>query len=97
MQRPVISGIIAALEKSRGYRIYNLGNASPVSLQELIDSLETALDRKAIIRRLPPQPGDVERTFADIQAARTDLGYEPATPFAAGLAQFVTWLRQQEA
>jgi UDP-glucuronate 4-epimerase len=90
----IVAGVLAALERCDGYHIYNLGNSSPVSLSELIRSLEQVMGKKAQIERLPTQAGDVERTFADITAARRDLGYEPKTDFAAGLKAFVEWMRE---
>ena len=89
----IIAGIMAAVECSQGYHIYNLGNSHPVALNDLIIALEEALGRKAIVERLPVQPGDVERTFADIQLARADLGFEPRTDMKTGLDRFVRWLR----
>ncbi|HOW71768.1 MAG TPA: GDP-mannose 4,6-dehydratase [Phycisphaerae bacterium] len=89
----IVAGIVAALERAKGYHIYNLGNSSPVSLSDLIRVLEAALGKKALINRLPTQPGDVERTFADVSLARAELGFEPKTGLAAGLAEFVCWMR----
>lgn len=91
----IVAGVIAAIDLIKGYKIYNLGNANPVSLSEVIEGIEQALGRKAIIERLPSQPGDVERTFADITAAQRDLGYAPQTDFATGLAAFAAWLRAE--
>ncbi len=92
----IVAGVMAALERCNGYKIYNLGNASPVSLSDLIAAIEHALGKKATIQKLPPQPGDVDRTFADITLAQTELGYSPRTEFRAGLAEFVKWLRRQQ-
>ncbi len=91
----IVAGVVAAVERCKGYRIYNLGNSNPVSLSDLIAAIEAALGKKARIKRLPPQPGDVERTYADISLARAELGYEPRTNLNAGLATFVKWLRGQ--
>jgi UDP-glucuronate 4-epimerase len=88
-----IDGIIRALDRCAGYHIYNLGESQPVTLADLIAALETALEKKAIIDRQPAQPGDVERTYADISRARAELGYIPATHFSKGLVRFVHWLR----
>ncbi len=89
----VVAGVLAAVDRCQGYRIYNLGNSSPVPLSELIGMIEAALGRKAIIERQPAQAGDVERTFADIRRARAELGFEPRTDLKTGLARFVEWLR----
>lgn len=89
----IISGVMRAIEKCGGFHIYNLGESQPISLSDLIAAIETALGKKAVIQRLPPQPGDVERTYADIARARAEIGYEPRTALAEGLAQFVQWFR----
>lgn len=91
----IVAGVLAAVDRCEGYHLYNLGNASPVSLSDLIAAIESAVGRRAILKRLPPQPGDVERTFADITLASRDLGYEPATDLKAGLKLFVDWLRTE--
>lgn len=93
----VIGGVVAAIERCSGYRIYNLGESRPVSLSDLIAALEQALGTKAVIDRQPRQPGDVERTYADITLARKELGYDPKTDLAAGLPRFVEWFRAQRA
>lgn len=89
----ILSGVTAAIDRVGGFRIYNLGESRPVSLSDLIAALERALGKKAIIERLPPQPGDVDQTFADVSLARKELGYDPHTDIDTGLARFVTWLR----
>jgi UDP-glucuronate 4-epimerase len=89
----VVDGVLRATERFRGYRVYNLGESRPVALRDLIGLLEEALGRRAIIDRRPMQPGDVQRTFADVSRARTELGYEPSTEFRAGLERFVAWFR----
>lgn len=91
----ILSGVLAAIERCSGFHIYNLGESRPVSLSDLISAIERALGKKAIIERLPPQPGDVDRTFADVALARAELGYDPKTEIDVGLAEFVKWLRGQ--
>ena len=56
--------------------------------------IEKALGKKAIKEYVPPQPGDVERTYADVTKAARELGYKPATTIEKGLAEFVAWLRE---
>jgi UDP-glucuronate 4-epimerase len=90
----IIDGVLRALDCCNSYRIYNLGEAQPVTLATLIATLEQALGRTARIDRLPAQPGDVERTFADITRARQELGYSPQTALADGIARFVEWFRR---
>jgi UDP-glucuronate 4-epimerase len=93
----VIAGVVAAIERCSGYRIYNLGESRPVSLSDLIAALELALGKKAVIDRQPRQPGDVDQTYADITLARKELGYAPKTDLATGLPRFVEWFRAQRA
>ncbi|MDD5459102.1 MAG: GDP-mannose 4,6-dehydratase [Phycisphaerae bacterium] len=92
----IIDGIVASVEKCSGYRIYNLGESRPVRLDELIAAIENAMGKKAIINRLPLQPGDVEQTYADVSRAEKELGYEPKTQITDGLAAFVRWFRKQK-
>jgi len=89
----IVSGVMSAVERCRGYRIYNLGNSNPVSLSDMIAAIESALGKKAIIRRLPLQPGDVDRTYADIRLAEVELGFRPQVELKIGLAAFVKWMR----
>ena len=92
----VIRGVRAAMEYTgSAYEVINLGNMRTVSLQEMIEGLEAALGVKASIERHPEQPGDVPRTWANVDKARALLGYDPATSYAQGVARFADWLRQQ--
>ncbi|MCO6439079.1 MAG: GDP-mannose 4,6-dehydratase [Phycisphaerae bacterium] len=91
-----VDGVLRALDRCDEYRIYNLGNEHPVSVMELIRALENALGRSARIEHLPLQPGDVDRTYADVSVARAELGYDPATNLADGLACFANWMRKQK-
>lgn len=91
----IVAGVRRAIDRCNGYRIYNLGESEPVSLNDLIAAIEVSLGKKAMIERLPLQPGDVERTYADITLAREELGYAPTTKLAAGLARFVEWFRAE--
>jgi UDP-glucuronate 4-epimerase len=76
------------------YRLYNIGNNRPVELMHFIGCIEDAAGRKAQINFLPMQPGDVERTYADIDALTTATGYVPATPIEDGIRRFVAWYRE---
>jgi UDP-glucuronate 4-epimerase len=91
----IIDGTVAAMNKCTGFSIYNLGESRPISVNDLIAELEKALGKKAVKQYLPPQPGDVERTFADVTKAVNELGYKPNTTIQTGLAKFVQWLRQK--
>ena len=91
----IVAGIIAAIDRCAGYHIYNLGESRPVKLRDLIAEIERALGKQAEINRLPLQPGDVDRTYADVTLAQRDLGYQPRTEISEGLARFVAWFRGQ--
>ena len=78
---------------SAPYRLYNIGNNTPVKVLRLIEILEEALGRKAEKRFLPMQPGDVVATWADVDALRRDVGFEPRTPIEGGVRRFVNWYR----
>lgn len=73
------------------YRLYNIGNNSPVKLLAFIETLESILGKKAKKNFLPMQPGDVETTFADIDLIKRDIGFEPKTKLENGLKEFVKW------
>lgn len=73
------------------YEILNLGNSSPVSLKEMINTIAEVLNKTPNIQELPMQPGDVERTFADISKAKKIIGYNPKTSFQEGIENFVKW------
>ncbi len=79
---------------SAPFRIYNIGNNSPVELAHYIAVLEDCLGRKAIKNMLPLQLGDVPDTFADVQDLVRDVGYKPATPVETGVRRFVDWYRE---
>lgn len=95
----IITGVLAAADKldheADGFnRIYNLGGSDPVSLAEMIRRIGTVVGATPRIRQMPMQPGDVERTFADLTRSRSELGFEPCTPFDEGLARQWAWMRQ---
>lgn len=73
------------------FRIFNIGNSSPVKLSEYIEALEAALGRKAIQNLLPLQPGDVPDTYSDTSSLENAVGYKPATPVTEGVRRFVEW------
>ncbi len=76
------------------YKVYNIGNSSPVELMDYIGALESALGKKAEIEYLPMQPGDVPATWADTTDLERDMGYRPATTVHDGIARFVHWYRE---
>ncbi len=87
--------MISAINNCDGYEIYNLGESRPVRLDEMIKAMEKILGKKAVINKLPEQPGDMKQTYADVTKANEKLGYNPQTDFAAGLEKFVNWFREQ--
>jgi UDP-glucuronate 4-epimerase len=92
----ILSGIIAGIERLKGYQIFNLGESQTISLAELISTIEKAVEKKAIINSLPAQPGDVEITYADITKSKELLNYNPKTPVDKGVHDFVQWLLLQK-
>ncbi len=93
----IIAGVLGALEHGDAFGIYNLGHHEPITLTDLIREIETVVGREAIIDRRPMQPGDVDRTYADITRARAAFGYAPSTPIRQGLARQWAWLQAVEA
>jgi UDP-glucuronate 4-epimerase len=91
----IVNGIVAAMGRCDGFNIYNLGESKPITVNDLIAEIEKVLGKKAIRQSMPTQPGDVERTYADITKSARELGYNPKTPIRAGLANFTVWLREQ--
>ena len=91
----IVNGIIKsckyAMTHENVYEILNIGNSSPVSLKEMIQTIGQALGKEPKIKQLPMQPGDVDRTFADITKAKKLINYEPKTTFEEGIRKFVEW------
>jgi UDP-glucuronate 4-epimerase len=75
------------------WRVYNIGNNSPVELLEVVRILEEAIGKKAVREMLPMQPGDVPATYADVDALMREVDFKPATPIAEGIGRFVAWYR----
>ena len=90
----ILEGVMACTRREFGYQVYNLGESQTVPLNRLIELLELALGKPAIINRQPPQPGDVPLTCADISKAQKELGYQPRTKIEQGIPLFVNWLKQ---
>lgn len=97
----ILQGVVAAVElTSRSdpiFEIVNLGESRTTTTADLIHLIARELGVEPVIDRLPEQPGDVRRTFADITRARKLLGYDPRVPVEEGLPRFVDWFRQQYA
>ena len=95
----IVTGVVAAHDNpppsdpGPPHRIYNIGNHRSEPLMRMIGVLEDALGRKAETIMKPMQMGDVKESFADIDAIRNDLGFEPATPIDVGVPKFVEWFK----
>ena len=91
----IIDGIIKSihyLQSNAGiYEVLNLGENAVITLNEMVEMLEQALGKKSFKKYLPPQPGDMPKTYADISKARTLIGYSPRTDFQSGINNFVEW------
>ena len=96
----IVAGVLAALEytpeegEGPAFDIFNLGNSHPVSLNEMITTLEQVTGKTAQRASMPLQPGDVPLTWADISKSRSLLGFQPSTSFRQGIENFVTWYQQ---
>ncbi len=76
------------------YRLYNIGNSTPVGLMDFIAALESSLGVRAIRNFMPMQPGDVQDTWADVTSLSRDVGYRPDTSIEQGVARFTEWYRE---
>ena len=92
----IVDGVVAAIahtESSKRYDIFNLGSHRPIPLSELIAAIEHAVGSDAVIDRQPMQPGDVDRTYADVTKSERVLGYAPKVSLDTGLAAQWRWVR----
>jgi UDP-glucuronate 4-epimerase len=97
----VVAGVVAVLDgppdasgNAAPHRVYNIGNHRTESLTRYIELIEQAVGRKAEIRFLPMQPGDIKETFADIGPIQEDFGFTPMTTIEQGIPRFVDWYRE---
>jgi UDP-glucuronate 4-epimerase len=95
----IVQGVEEAIAYARShpgcFEIVNLGESDTVSLARLVDLLGRAMGVEPVLERLPAQPGDVDRTCADLARARALLGYEPRTRIEEGIPRFVEWFREE--
>ncbi len=91
----LVDGLLRALDRDLGFAILNFGAGRTVALSEVIALLEQRLGVKATVEWLPPQTGDVPRTWADVTAARAALGYAPSVSLQEGLERFVAWMKEK--
>ncbi len=89
----IVRGILAALDSEIKWDIINLGSDNPITLSELIAAVEQVLDKHAAIDQLPPQPGDMRQTHADVAKACRLLNWQPEVSLHEGLREFVRWWR----
>lgn len=93
----IVDGIIGAIKyNDTQYEIINLGGGAPVSLNQMIETIEKVLNKKATIEHLPMQLGDVNKTAADITKAKKLLNYNPKTSFENGIIKFIEWEKNNE-
>eukprot|EP00591_Stephanopyxis_turris_P017120 CAMPEP_0195538538 /NCGR_PEP_ID=MMETSP0794_2-20130614/49584_1 /TAXON_ID=515487 /ORGANISM="Stephanopyxis turris, Strain CCMP 815" /LENGTH=483 /DNA_ID=CAMNT_0040672529 /DNA_START=23 /DNA_END=1474 /DNA_ORIENTATION=- len=90
----IVDGVVRAIDRPRGYEVYNLGKGDGTSLKEFIDLVQKHTGKTANIRQLPDQPGDVPYTCADISKARRILGYEAKISFEEGIRRTASWYRE---
>ncbi len=95
----IVSGIYSSinyvLNNNDVYEIVNLGNSSPISLKEMINTIAEVLNKEPKIKEMPMQQGDVNITYADISKAKEMLNYDPKTPFKEGIEKFVKWYKEK--
>jgi UDP-glucuronate 4-epimerase len=89
----VVQGVLACLDREFGFEVINLGESRAVAVRELVQLIEKAVGKKARIRQLPPQAGDVPITCADISKAKRLLGYNPRVGIEDGIQRFAEWFR----
>ncbi len=89
----IVDGVVRALDRcaGSGCRVYNLGNSATVSLADLVAALEETWGVRAVLDRMPDQPGDVPLTCAELAWSGSELGYRPTTDLRSGLARFRAW------
>jgi UDP-glucuronate 4-epimerase len=91
---PIDDGSVKAGGSTSPHAIYNIGNSRAEDLMRVVELLEQATGKKALVDPQPMQIGDVKETFADISAIERDLGFEPATTIDEGIPRFVQWYRE---
>ena len=92
----IVAGVLAAYERidAHGYRVWNLGGDHPITLNELIDTIGLVVGKAPVINTMGMQPGDVDRTWADLSRSKEELGYAPTTGIRAGIEQQWAWMQE---
>jgi UDP-glucuronate 4-epimerase len=95
----IVAGVLSAYDRIDrfGYRVWNLGHSEPVTLGDMIATIARTVGREPKIVRKPAQPGDVERTYADLTRSAAELDFRPRTPFAEGVRGHWEWMRSLSA
>jgi UDP-glucuronate 4-epimerase len=75
------------------YKIYNIGNNQPITLERFINAIEQATGKQAVRNNLPMQAGDVPRTYADVSDLMEDVDFKPSTEIEVGITEFVKWFK----
>lgn len=90
----IVTGVLAAYERigAHGYRVWNLGGSSPTTLKEMIATIGRVVGREPMVDLKPMQPGDVERTWADLSRSEKELGFRPTTGFEEGVRRQWEWM-----
>lgn len=91
----IVDGVEAAIDRDLGFEIVNLGESRTTTLSELVAIIERHVGKKAVLNKLPVQPGDVRLTCADVSKARRLLDYSPSTTVDEGVERYVAWYREQ--
>lgn len=91
----IVQGVLAALDRAFPFEVFNLGESATIEITELVSLIEGCVGKKARLQWLPPEPGDMPVTYADIGKAVRLLGYRPRTPVKEGLPRFVEWFRRE--
>ncbi len=83
----IVAGVLASYDRidRHGYRVWNLGGSSPISLEDMVATIAKVVGRKPVIERGPMQPGDVQHTWADLTRSTAELGFKPTTSFEEGV------------
>ena len=94
----IVAGVVKVLDSAptkdaKHYALYNIGNNQPVELLHFVKLIEEAIGKKAITELVDMQPGDVEETYADIDAISEDLGYQPTTSIDVGITKLIDWYK----
>ncbi len=92
----IIDGTVSAMKKPMGFETINLGRSDPVKLNDLVRIIEKNLGKRAKIKHLPDQKGDVKNTYADIEKAGRLLNYSPKVSIDDGIASFVGWFKSNQ-